>query len=398
MDLFIQMGHGMQSLALELLGSGDAETFILSPLNSTPDRLIKFGQSVSRMNGKSLLDPQLYCPRKYHKNLAQYSYWPQDSKTLFESGNCDSVIEPLAQLNAAINSKAFILPSSIVRNTDERWNFIQKCIIESARKYSPHSELLHTIALTSDVLMDEAQVQSILAFAETWDVPGIYIVCEHPAHYYLVDKPLWVSNLLDLVSGLKRQNKQVIVGYASHQLLCLSLAKCDAIAAGNFLNVRWFQPEHFETTENEDISRRAVWYYCPQALSEFKIPFLDIAKRMNLLDRLAPSADMMDVYCEMLFGTALPSSTGYGEKQSHRHYLCSLRHQCQSAVRTSYSETKAAHLLLLETAEHLLSGLREKGIKGQDRDFAEIIDVNRAAIAALDMAYGFALSKEWDSI
>ncbi len=34
MDLYVQMGHGMQSLALELLESGGPETFILSPLKT----------------------------------------------------------------------------------------------------------------------------------------------------------------------------------------------------------------------------------------------------------------------------------------------------------------------------------------------------------------------------
>ena len=53
---------------------------------------------------------------------------------------------------------------------------------------------------------------------------------------------------------------------------------------------------------------------------------------------------------------------------------------------------------MLETAEQLLSGLGEKGIKGQDRDFTEILDVNRAAISAFDMAYHFPLSQEWKDL
>ena len=53
---------------------------------------------------------------------------------------------------------------------------------------------------------------------------------------------------------------------------------------------------------------------------------------------------------------------------------------------------------MLETAEQLLSGLGEKGIKGQDRDFMEFLDVNRAAIAAFDMAYKFSLSQEWNEL
>lgn len=53
---------------------------------------------------------------------------------------------------------------------------------------------------------------------------------------------------------------------------------------------------------------------------------------------------------------------------------------------------------MLETAEQLLSGLGKKEIKGQDRDFTEILDVNRAAISAFDMAYHFPLSQEWKNL
>lgn len=81
-----------------------------------------------------------------------------------------------------------------------------------------------------------------------------------------------------------------------------------------------------------------------------------------------------------------------------RRYLYCLRKQCQDSVRNTYQETKNAHLVMLGTAEQLLSGLGEKGIRGQDRDFTEILDVNRAAIAAFDMAYQFPLSQEWKNL
>ena len=119
---------------------------------------------------------------------------------------------------------------------------------------------------------------------------------------------------------------------------------------------------------------------------------------MNLLNKLKPAASMENPYSDMLFGLGLPSSTGFGEKEAFRHYLFCLRKQCQMSVRETYKETRDAHLLLLETAEQLLAGLREKGIRGQDRDFGEIIDVNRAAIAAYDMAYQFPLSQEWNCL
>ena len=64
----------------------------------------------------------------------------------------------------------------------------------------------------------------------------------------------------------------------------------------------------------------------------------------------------------------------------------------------TYKETKDAHLVMLGTAEQLLAGLGEKGIRGQDRDFTEILDVNRAAIAAFNMVFEFPLSQEWNEM
>jgi len=392
------MGHGMQTLAQEhLVDFGDG-TLILSPMNILPKSIETFSRKVGKLNGKILIDPQLYYPRKYQKNLTQYSYWPQSEYTVLETGGFDSIVKDLSELNYSAGTDMLILPSFTTKKIDDLWDKIQRSAIESGKRYADDSKLLHTISLSSDILNDEAKVEKIVLYVEKWEVEGVYIVCEHPDGYYLIDKPLWVSNLLSLVAGIKRLKKKVIVGYASHQMLCLAMAKCDAIASGNYLNVRWFQPEHFETLESDKISRRATWYYCPQALSEFKVPFLDIAKRMNLLDKMAPPSPMQNAYCDMLFSGGLPSSTGYSEKEAHRHYLYCLRKQCQMSVRDSYQETKDAHLVLLETAEQLLNGLWGKGIKGQNRDFMEIIDVNRAAISAYDMAYQFPMELEWNTL
>lgn len=67
-------------------------------------------------------------------------------------------------------------------------------------------------------------------------------------------------------------------------------------------------------------------------------------------------------------------------------------------TRTTYNETRDAQELLLETSEQLLTGFRNKGIRGQDRDFSEIIDVNRAAIALFDSEFGYSLYREWNEL
>jgi len=398
MKFYIQMGHGMQSLCRELSEAWGDSTVILSPLNISQDKLSPFSDSLRKVNGQILFDPQMYSPRKYHKNLQQYSYWPKSGITNIELGECDDVLSVLSNINSQIQSEAFILPSHTTTKIDDRWGKFQSTIADKASKVANGKSLLHTIALASDVFADETQVERIIQYANQWDVKGVYIVCEHPDSYYLVNKPLWVTNLLALVAGIKRLGKKVIVGYASHQLLCLAIAKCDAIAAGNFLNVRWFKPEHFETNNDDDPSRRAIWYYCPQAFSEYKVTYLDVAKRANVLSRLAPPELMANIYSNILFEGAMPSATNYKEGNSYRHYLHCLKIQCETATKATYEETRNAHMSLLNTATLLISGLREEKIKGQDRDFGEIVDVIEAAISVFDKEFGFALSQEWGSL
>lgn len=396
MKFYIQMGHGMQTLCKDLCEAWQGTTVILSPQNIYPtDRLPSFAASLRSVNGAVLFDPQLYSPRKYHKNLQKHTYWPRGGVTSIELGECKDLLITLAGINTAIESEAFILPSNIISRIDDRWGKIQGKIASQARQVASGQRLLLTVALGKDVLTDDSQVESITQYADHWDVDGVYIVCEHPERHYLIDNPIWLANLLSLVAGIKRLGKEVIVGYANHQMLPLALAKCDAIASGNFLNVRWFQPEHFETTDNDDISQRTKWYYCPQALSEFKVAYLDVARRAKILDRLAPPPSMANQYSNVLFGGAMPSSTNYSERNSFKHYLHCLKIQCENANRATYVDSRNAHFAQLETAARILDGLHDERIKGQDRDFREIVDVNEAAIQTFDKEFGFAMAREW---
>ena len=399
MNFYLQMGHGMKTICEDLCKAWQGATVILSPQNIYPtEKLLPFAASLKKINGRVLFDPQLYTPRKYHKNLQQHAYWPQSGLTNLELGDCCELITTLASINSAIASEAFILPSNIISKVDERWGKLQAAIANQARQVANGQRIMLTVALGKGVLMEDSQAENITHFANQWDAEGVYIVCEHPERYYLVDKPIWIANLLSLVAGIKRQGKTVVIGYANHQMLPLALAKCDAIAAGNFLNVRWFQPEHFETIENDDPSRRSTWYYYPQALSEYKVAYLDVAKRVGILPTMAPPPTMVNEYSKVLFEGEMPSSTNYKEGDSFKHYLHCLKTQCEFVSKPSYNETRDTQFAQLETAARLIDGLHTERIKGQDRDFREIIDVNEAAIQIFDKEFGFAMSQEWGSL
>jgi hypothetical protein len=397
MELYIQMGHGMQSLCKDLTEYWKKSTVILSPRNISPDKLKFFSRSLKKVGGQVLFDPQMYSHFKYCKNLQKYDYFPKTSFTSIEIDDWSTIISILNKINSDLDTQSFILPSLTIGKVSDIWCKVQNIISREAKLIVNCRKLLHTISITSDVMMDVVQVEKIVQSVNQWDVDGVYIVCEHPGRYYLVGNPIWMANLLTLVTGIKRQKKDVIVANANHQYLCLSLAKCNAIASGRFFNVRYFLPEYFET-DNSERGRRLVWYYCPQALSEFKIIYLDIAQRAELIPAIAPPSNMINKFSKILFQDVLPSLTGYNKSDSLKHYLHCLKIQCESATRSNYQETLNLLMLTSMTASSIIYGLRKEKIKGQERDFNESIDANEAAMSILDKENGLALSQEWNML
>lgn len=397
MELYLQFGHGMMEHCRHLVEQWGGGTVILSPRDLNEEQIQRLGSEIVSRGGRNLVDPQFYDPRATHHRLVNHEYWPEDFDTSMLDGGpaLANLLESLLRLNNLARADRFIIPGLYCERVNDDWLAVQDMVISESATIVTDRPRLATVCLSSEVLRFEEQIEIIINFAEGWDVSGIYVVPEHPGYQYLVDDPMWLGNLLILCSGLKLQNKEVIVGYCNHQMLCLTTARVDAIASGTWLNVRSFTTDRFHETEPGDISRRAKWYYCPQALSEFRIPFLDMAYRFGILDRLRTDQGIGSPYANVLFSGAQPTSTEYSEQQSHRHYLHCLYRQCILQSGNSYRETFNAHLSLLDNAKSLLNNLHLQGIRGQDRDFGNIFDVNRSALVALDHARGFVLERIW---
>ena len=164
------------------------------------------------------------------------------------------------------------------------------------------------------------------------------------------------------------------------------------------MNVRSFPPDKFRSSFDDEIRQRATWYYCPQALSEYKIPFLDVAQRQQLLARMAPPPELDGGYARHLFEGPQPTTIGFSEQLAFRHYLHALRGQVRALEHTSYDEALTAQETLLDGAEDLLRTLGSVGIRGQQRDFANAVDVNRAALALVNSLRGPILRRQWKAL
>ncbi|MBL8695205.1 MAG: hypothetical protein JNJ88_14020 [Planctomycetes bacterium] len=401
MELYLQFGYGMMEHCRHLLESWDGGTAILSPRDLSDGQLRKISSTIHDIEGgRVLLDPQFYLPHADHERLCSHDYWPADfeSGTFFQGAALRTLLTKLKVLNDALDADAIILPGLLASEIGDAWLETQRAMIEASRETFKGQSVLATIALSADATKNLEQVATLLEAAPGWKADGYYVVCEHPNGDYLVKDPNWIANVLDLAAGLRLAGAQVVLGYCNHQMLAASVSKVNAICSGTWMNVRSFPPDKFRSAYDEEIKQRATWYYCPQALSEYKVPFLDIAQRQGVLQRMAPPEHLDGGYASHLFSGPQPTTVGFTEQAAFRHYLHCLRAQAQAASAATYDETRANHEALLDGAETLLSTLVTAGVRGQQRDFTESLDVNRAALAVLDSTRGPIMRRRWGGI
>jgi len=398
MELYLQIGAGMRGHAKTLVGRWKAGGAILSPRDLEQEQIVKFSGEFTSVGGEPMLDPQCYVKSADHERLVGHPYWEAITKHAtgaFTGGpGTDALLGALATLVQSAVIRTHIVPACLGDPVDDAYLASQAAVLSSARKHFTSGPVLATVALSSAALRNEDQVEAIVEAAANWDVDGYYVVAEAPDGY-LVDDPIWLGNLLILASGLKLHGRRVIVGYSHHQMLCLAAANVDQIACGTFLNVRSFDTTKFFEKDEGETSRRTNWYYAPDAFSEYKLPFLDIAMKMGVLDVMRPPKRFRRDFSDPLFAGAQPSTVGWKEPEAFRHYLDTLRQQAAEARKGSFDETVDAYNQQLDQAEQLTKMLAKKAIKGQDRDFANFIDVNRAALALLVAARGARLRRRW---
>jgi hypothetical protein len=398
-ELYLQFGYGMMEHCRALIQLWGGGTVVLSPRDLSSRQILGLATAVRERKGVVLIDPQLYLPESDHPRLITHEFWPDEAEFWRTPATLNGVVASLLALNQSVSSREVILPGTLAKRVDDDWVSAQELIHEEAgRQNLAPASTFATVALTSDALRNDEQVERLLDAVEDWNVAGIYLVCEHPGTEYLIADPGWIGNCLDVISGCRLNNKKVVLGYCSHQMLVAAAAGANAVASGTWMNVRSFPASKFDAQDDDEIRKRSVWYYCPQALSEYTIPFLDVAEKVGVLGRLRTPTEYGSTFADELFTAPQPSLGNFTEQQAFRHYLHCLRAQAAVASRATYQETVDSHVLALDAAGSLLADLRKKGVTGQKRDFHEAVDANRAGLAVLEQLRGAVLRRKWPAL
>lgn len=401
MEFYLQFGHGMMEHSRHLIGEWGGGTVILSPRDLDGGQLERLARDINGLDGgRVLLDPQFYVPRSDHHRLTAHDYWPADYDTtaFFSGAQATALLDRLYRLNQDLGTVAFILPGLMASRINDDWLAVQNQIVGGALTRDYDLPLYATVALSADALRDEHGIQEVLEAFEQLDVAGVYVLAEHPDGAYLVSDPIWLGGVLELCAGLRLAGKEVVAGYANHQLLCLGAASVNAICSGTWMNMRAFSPDRYLANDDDEIRRRATWYYSPGSLSECKPLFMDVAHRMGVLNELRVPSGMASTYADPLFSGVQPSSAGFGEREAFRHYLHCLRQQTTSARLPTFDDTLRHHEAMLDAAEALHGRLEASGVRFQQRGFSDAFDVVRSALAMLEATRGPILRRAWSSL
>ena len=398
MELYLQLGHGMQKLSQELVKCWGEGTVIISPVNMSQDKLASFAKKVHMIGGKVLFDPQMFYPKEGHIKLKAYDYWPNEGGSITSVDIHRNINRELLRINNEIETEEVILPG--IEMKEDTFNYNLKWINSSAEYFNQKTgkKLLATLCLYPETIRNSASIEILVEALRLIPVSGYYIIPHPSNNEYIVSDPIWVIGMMKLISCLKLLKRKVIVGYSNHQGLVYSLACADAIASGTYMNTRSFVPGKFKSPKDDDIKHKSTWYYHPSALTEYKAALLDVAMQRGYLDAFAPQGEYINPYSEMLFNGAQPSSTNYNEPNSFKHYLHCLRIQCSLLSRDNYDDAYSAYEFMLNAAENQIKDFKRHGMTGQNRDFAPAIEANRIAMCANDEDYGLRLKLDWGSL
>lgn len=401
MELYLQLGFGMMKHATDLIEEWGGGTAILSPRDLEPQQLVKLSEEINGLPGGAVLfDPQFYLPLADHARLISHDYWPNtyESGQFWQADGQADLIKGVLDLNTSLGTSAVILPGVHCETLDADWLKRQAETAKLARERAADARLYTTLALAADVVRSEDAVDEILEEFATWPVNGAYIVCEHPNGNYLVKDSTWIANVVDLAAGVRLKDRDAVLGYCSHQMLIAALASATAIASGTWLNVRSYPPAKFRQNYDDEIKSPTDWYYAPSVLSEYKESTLDTAFRTGMLDRLVPPKELGATYVAALLAASPPSTIGLDQRSSFRHYLQCLHAQVAQARRATFAATADAHADMLDAAELVLEELHSKRIRGEARDFKDVITPQREAVTLIEQTRGALLERRWGSL
>ena len=382
MELFIQQGYGMMGLNKEFAEKNDGMSFILSP------RSLQVGQNIAKIKehaddlrdrgAQILFDPQFYLPRTNLEKILKFPYFDDldYATTDFLGDQAKKFGENAVKYQHEIlNTSALIIPGIYTNSYSEDWSNLQDDLIEGALSTGIQGPFFQKLSIGPDLVLSD-DFDDLIGALVLSEADGFYVTLKKPSDDFMVINDNYMYKLLDAFLSIKLSGKKIILGYSNQQDLMFASVGVDAIASGNYQNVRFFNPEIFFDNGEENIQRRGSWYYDNNTLSEFKPQQMSLAQTRGFFEMFGP----INEYNRSLLEANPVTSVPWPENMNFRNYLYWMNENCRNIF--VHDENRTASVIkFFEGKEKNMNSLLDKGFRGGNRAFA--LDAYESTLSAL---------------
>lgn len=385
MELFIQQGYGMMGLNREFAEKYDNMSFILSP------RSLQVGQDIKRIEehaeelrdrgAKILFDPQFYLPRTNIEKILNFPYFEglDYATTDFLGDEAKRFSENAVKYQKRVlNTSSVIIPGAYTNSYSQDWSKLHDDLIEGALFSGIDGEFYQTLSMGPDLVLSD-EFDDLIGTLVLSEADGFYVTLKKPSDDFMVTDDTYLYKLLDAFLSIKLAGKKIILGYSNQQDIMFSSVGVDAIASGNYQNVRFFNPDIFFDNGEENIKRKGSWYYDNKTLSEFKPQQMSLAQRRGFFEMFGP----INEYNRSLLEANPVTGVPWPEGKNFRNYLYWMNENCGKMF--SYGENKVDSVMnFFEEKEANMSALLDKGFRVGNRGFSlDAFESTLSAISAI---------------
>ena len=158
MELYLQLGHGMQGLTQELIKGWGKGTAIISPVNMAQDKIVPFSKKIRTIGGDVLFDPQMFYPKEGHLKLQAYDYWPNEGCSITSANIHADINRELLRINNDIGTSQIILPG--IEMKEDTFEYNLEWVSSSAQYFAQKTDkqLLATLCLYPETIRNSASI------------------------------------------------------------------------------------------------------------------------------------------------------------------------------------------------------------------------------------------------
>lgn len=371
----LQQGWGMLTQIKEFLRSHPDSGVIMSPRICDKDQMERHMPEIKDLAGQSVFfDPHFYEPRTDLERILTYPYFEDlefDTNSFDHREFCARV---LSYQKDILGLSGIILPGRYTNSLTEAWLRMNYECAEHGAEVSQDEVVYSTIAIGPDVILNADAMNSLIDEVVTYPTEGVYFVFEHPRNSYFLDEE-FLYILMDAFLSIVLGGKRLIVGYANQQSLVFLASGVDAIASGNYRNVRVFDHLNSAVRDTENW-RKATWYFDGSSFGEYRVPALSLAFRRNLSDMFGPTTQ----YAEPLLSSTQPTLIRWSESDAFAHYLTLLHHYTANICATNKNERASMLLSFFDEKLTASKDLKQTGFHLGDRGFQEAANSTLAAL------------------